>query len=71
MPKIQQTTVCGLLAMNPAQSTMDSARSSMEETGHNPDVLIAALVHNREKDKFLVAKRRGTLGKGESPKSTP
>ena len=35
-----------------------------EETGHNPDVLIAALVHNREKDKFLVAKRRGTLGKG-------
>ena len=39
---------------------------SVEDTGHNPDVLIAALVHNREKDRFLVAKRRGTLGKGVS-----
>lgn len=39
---------------------------NVEDTGHNPDVLIAALVHNREKDKFLVAKRRGTLGKGAS-----
>lgn len=37
---------------------------NVEDTGHNPDVLIAVLVHNREKDKFLVAKRRGTLGKG-------
>lgn len=37
---------------------------NVEDTGHNPDVLLAALVHNREKDKFLVAKRRGTLGKG-------
>lgn len=41
----------------------------MDETGHNPDVLVSALVHNRAKDKFLVAKRIGTLGKGASPKA--
>ena len=38
----------------------------IEQTGHNPDVLVSALVHNRAKDKFLVAKRPGTFNKGVS-----
>lgn len=42
----------------------------MEPTGHNPDVLVSALVHNRAKDKLLVAKRPGTFNKGASPKGS-
>ena len=53
--------------MPPHQTTIDPTISANEETGHNPDVLITALVHNREKDRFLVAKRRGTLGNGCVP----